>query len=87
MGDNDRFTGSQVITRLAEMRGRAGPAARRVLLVLVTAGADAAEARCRFAGLGADLVWSKPLPSEAEMADSLHSKLDERARDAVGGEA
>ena len=46
-----------------------------MLFVLVAAGADSAAERDRLAALGADLVWNKPLPSEAEMIASLQRKL------------
>ena len=74
MGD-DHLSGSQAVVRLAERRARAGDAAKHVLFVLVTAGADSAAERDRLAALGADLVWNKPLPSEAEMVASLQRKL------------
>lgn len=69
MGDG--ISGSAAVSRLSEMRMAAGAAARAVLFIVVTAGADDPGEAQRMFAAGADLVWGKELPSAPQMLQEV----------------
>ena len=64
--------GSVVIARiLGELKFK-----RRPLIISCTGNADNPEEVARLRGVGADLVWGKPMPEEEEAREQVHQAIE-----------
>ena len=73
MGDG--ISGSEAFSLLQEMRSARAMPANKALFISYTAGAELPSERARLLAAGADLVWTKPLPSKSAMLASLREVL------------